>query len=325
MAVKVAFSQTSNNLKTIVMENRRIRAILMPELGAKLWQLHHKPTETDFLWHNPQLEPQLVGPDSVYDDVFFGGWDELYPNDEAEVIGGKLFPDHGEIWLLPWKHEIVKSDSEEAVLHLWVDTVTSQSRVEKWITLRADEAKLRFTHKITNLGTQPQPFLWKLHAAMRVDEHSRIDLPAESVYIEDFGDPRTGRTKMQYEWPMADGHDMRKVPDAASGISEFQYATKMKNGWCALTHTKEKLSFGLSYDREVLPSCWLFASYGGWQDINAVVLEPCTGFPVSVPEGIKNKTHQTLMPGQALQCNIVASVREGLTKVEHIDTDGEMT
>lgn len=324
MTVKVGFSQTSNKLKTIVIENESLRAIVMPELGAKLWQLHYKSSGTDLLWHNPKLEPQWVAQNSVYDDVFFGGWDELYPNDEAEVIEGKAFPDHGEIWSMPWEYDVVKSDSDEVVLHLWVDTPIGQSRVEKWITLRSDEAKLRFTHKITNLSSKPQPFLWKLHAAVRVDEHSRIDLPAESVYIEDFGEPRTGKTKMEYRWPFAEGHDMRKVPVASSGIAEFQYATEMKDGWCALTHTKERLSFGLAYDGSVLPSCWLFASYGGWQDINAVVLEPCTGYPVSVPAGIENQTHQTLKPGEAIQCEVIASVREGLTKVEKIDRDGNM-
>ncbi|REE57445.1 uncharacterized protein DUF5107 [Paenibacillus taihuensis] len=319
-----------NDVRTVVIENEKLRVIVMPDLGAKIWQITFKPRGKDFLWQHPRIKPRKVGLHTNYDDHFFGGWDELYPNDMAESINEEMLPDHGEIWTLQWQYAIERADDEAVTLHMWVETPITASRLSKRITLRAGESKLRFQHTITNLGRRPQPYLWKLHAAMAADEHSRIDLPARNMMVEGFGSPRTGRTNFTYEWPFAEDdqggkHDMRQALSSESGVSEFQYATDMKAGWCALTHTLEGIGFGLSYDNEVLPSCWLFASYGGWRELQTVVLEPCTGYPVGLQDGIDRGTHRILEPRETVSCSIVASIYEGLSAVDNIDADGDVT
>ncbi|MBM7564026.1 DUF4432 family protein [Paenibacillus sacheonensis] len=330
MGVKVDTNWTYNEIRTVVMENEKLRVVVMPELGAKIWQIVYKPRDKELLWHHPRMTPRKLQLHASYDDHFFGGWDELYPNDETESIGGETFPDHGEIWTLPWHCAIERSDEQEAVLRLWVETPISATRIVKTITLRAGEAKLRFRHAIENKGRRPQPYLWKLHAAMSANESYRIDLPAEEVRMESFGSPRTGRTSYDYAWPYAEGadgslHDMRQVLPFGSGVSEFQYATKMRAGWCALTDTKDGIGFGLSYDREALPSCWIFASYGGWRELQTVVLEPCTGYPAGLADGVERGTHKTLEPGQTALFDIVATVYDGYRAVEGIDGDGNVT
>lgn len=330
MTVIVDTDWTYRDIRTVILENELIRIVIMPDLGAKIWQITYKPRGKDLLWQNPRLRPQRLPFHTVYDDQFFGGWDELFPNDLPEKIGEETYPDHGEIWTLPWRYAVEKSEPEEAVLKLWTETPISNCRVEKTISLRQGEAKIRFRHRIANNGTGTLPYMWKLHAAMAVDEHSRIDLPAANVYMEHFGDTRVGATGQTYAWPYAlDGegnrHDMRNVLPASSGRSEFQYATDTTEGWCALTHTKDKIGFALAYDREVLPHCWLFASYGGWRGLNTVILEPCSGYPVSVNEGVAQGTHRTLAAGEEIACDIVASVFEGLSSVESVDADGNVS
>jgi hypothetical protein len=330
MTVTVDLNWTYNDIRTVVLENNLLRVVVMPDLGAKIWQITYKPRGKDLLWHHPRLKPRKLGLHAAYDDNFFGGWDELYPNDEAELIGDEMFPDHGEIWTLPWSYALEHADTESVTLHMWVETPISASRLSKRITLRAGEAKLRFQHTITNLGRKPQPFLWKLHAALKADEFSRIDLPAQTMMMESFGSPRTGKTLYEYEWPYsADNngslHDMRKVLPMGAGVSEFQYAPDMKAGWCALTHTKEEIGFGLSYDSQVLPSCWLFASYGGWRELHTVVLEPCTGYPSRIKDGLEGGTHQILQPGETVTCAIIATIFEGLTSVGNINSEGDVT
>lgn len=329
MTVKVDTNWIYQDIRTIILENDLLRVVIMPDLGAKLWQITYKPRGKDLLWQNPRLSPRKLPFHATYDDQFFGGWDELYPNDERELINGETYPDHGEIWTLPWNYSVENANTKEATIHLWVETPISCSRVDKWITLREGEAKLRFRHEIVNSGTQPLPYLWKLHAAVAVDEHSRIDLPAEHVYVEHFGQTRIGKNGVTYTWPFAEDdqgnvHDMRKVMSADSGIAEFQYATDMKAGWCAVTNQQDRVGIGLAYDAEVLPSCWLFATYGGWRNLNTVVLEPCTGYPVSVNQGLEQGTHRILQSGESIRCEVIATVFEGLDSVESIDADGNV-
>lgn len=329
MNVKVSTDWSFNGMQTILLENERLRVVIIPELGAKIWELIYKPKYRNLLWQHPRLKPRPLPFHSVYDDVFFGGWDELYPNDTAETINGEQEPDHGEIWTLPWEFALVKASEEEVTVHLWVDTAVHDSRMEKWITLRRGEAKLRFRHRLTNRGNQDMPFLWKLHAAVAVNEHSRIDLGAKTMYIEDFGPTRIGRTGVQYEWPYAiddQGNqvDMRRVLPESSGINEFQYGTELTGGWCAVTDTAARVGMGIAFDLAVFPSCWTFATYGGWRNLNTVILEPCTGYPVSVNDGIAANTHQTLKAGQTIETEVTAVAYEGLTAVSSIDLDGNV-
>ena len=147
------------------------------------------------------------------------------------------------------------------------------------------------------------------------------------MYPEDFGPPRTGRTGVSYKWPYLTGddgerHDMRRALPVTAQVNEFQYGTELSADWCALTDTRADVGFGLAFDARVLPSCWLFATYGGWRNLHTVVLEPCTGHPISVSEGVARGTHQILGAGQSIRCDVVAVVYEGISAVESIDLDG---
>ncbi|WP_123040420.1 DUF4432 family protein [Cohnella candidum] len=330
MSARVDTDWTYRGIRTVMLENEWLKVVLMPELGAKIWQITYKPRGRELLWNHPRIKPRPLPFHSVYDDQFFGGWDELFPNDMPETIGEEAYPDHGEIWTLPWEFAVEKSGPGEAVVRLWTETPISHCRVEKTVALRAGEAKLRFRHRIENNGGKDMPFLWKLHAAMEVDGQTRIDLPDAKVYVEEFGAPRIGKTGISYDWPYAadeEGnlHDMRRALPASSGAAEFQYAIGTAEGWCAITHTQDKIGFALSYDRQRLPNCWLFASYGGWRGLNTVVLEPCTGFPVGVGEGVRQGTHQVLRPGEPFECEVVATVFEGFAGVAKVDQDGNVT
>lgn len=214
-------------------------------------------------------------------------------------------------------------------MHLWVETPICSSRVDKWITLATGEPVIRFKHRIENTGRRAFPFMWKLHAAMAVDERSRIDMGAEGMLADAFGSPRQGAVQKAYTWPYMDDeagvrHDIRRVLPADSLVSELHYATAMREGWCAVTH-KQGWGFGLAFDKEVFRSCWLFASYGGWRNLNTVIIEPCTGYPVSLQEGAGNDTHQTLGPGETLTCEVTAVVYEGFREIRGIGMDGAVT
>src|ERR1700676_4412266 len=69
-------------LEAIAMENELLRVVVLPEAGAKVWQIHYKPLAADLLWNNPLLAPARQALYASYDDTWSGGWDELFPNDE---------------------------------------------------------------------------------------------------------------------------------------------------------------------------------------------------------------------------------------------------
>jgi hypothetical protein len=72
-----------NGLRAVVLENKSLRVVVLPEAGAKVLQIRYKPLAADLLWNNPSLPPSRQPLHASYDDTWSGGWDELFPNDEG--------------------------------------------------------------------------------------------------------------------------------------------------------------------------------------------------------------------------------------------------
>jgi galactose mutarotase-like enzyme len=315
-------------LRAVVLENRLLRVIILPEAGAKIWQITYKPFDADLLWNNSRIAPARVPGNSRYDDVWSGGWDELFPNDEIALIEGESYPDHGELWTGDWSAEAF-SHGDEAGVRLRYVTPISSIEVEKTIRLRPGQARIEFHHRFTNRGRTAFPFLWKLHPAMAVSPQHRIDFPPMKVVLEPaFLGTLTDASGTE-DWPMiktgAGEVDLRRITPEEGRQLYFFYGTQMKGNWCALTNAATGLSCGLQFDSEVFPCCWLFATYGGWRSYNVAVLEPCTGYPLNF-EALKVAQRQrSLAPGETLETDVRFLVQEGLCSVGSIDASGNMS
>jgi galactose mutarotase-like enzyme len=305
-----------------------LRVVILPEAGAKIWQITYKPLDANLLWNNPRIPPARLPMNARYDDVWSGGWDELFPNDETCVIEGEGFPDHGEFWTGDWKAEAFSS-ADEVGVSLSFDTPISAIKVKKTIRLRADSAQLHFEHSFTSLGRVSFPFLWKLHPAFAVTPQHRVDFPPMQVLLEQAFPGTLGGADQPIAWPHARigsrNVDLRCIPSPEQRQLYFFYGTEIKDGWCGLTNTANGLACGLRFDPSVFASCWLFASYGGWRNYNVAVLEPCTGYPLNFDAMRSAGRHKTLPPGQTLHTEVLFSVQEGIRSIGDIDSSGTMT
>lgn len=328
-AVRVDTHWRYRNLQAIVLENRELRVVILPELGAKVWEFVHKPSDRNLLWHNPRVEPRPVPLGNSYDDNWSGGWDELFPNDEALVYNGESYPDHGEMWCQPWSWDVLQGRGE-ATVRLWRDGAVTPTRMEKRITLREGKSCLHFSHRLTNNGQTDVDFLWKLHPALAVSESCRLDIPLGRCLIPEGFRERLGESVPEFTWPIArdtQGRevDMRRIPPMTARQMDFFYGTELNEGWCALTDTDEKIGFGLAFPKDVFSTVWLFASYGGWRNLYTAILEPCTGYPLRLNEAVQSGRFSRLAPGKTLEAEVVAVAYAGLTSVTHIAPDGTVT
>ena len=330
MNVRVSTDWSYRGLSTVVLENSLLRIVVLPEVGGKIWQITYKPLDADLLWNNPRIAPAKLPMGSRYDDVWSGGWDELFPNDEVAVIEGESYPDHGELWTGQWTAEPF-SQAGLAGVRLRYVTPISSIEVEKTISLslRSNQARIEFQHGFTNRGQTNFAFLWKLHPAMAVSAESRLDFPHMKVCLEPaFPGTLAGAAEVT-DWPIvktsAGDVDLRCVTPESARQLYFFYGAKMKGNWCALTDTAKKLSCALQFDSTVFSCCWLFATYGGWRNYNVAVLEPCTGYPLNFEAMKSAGRHKTLRPGESLQTDVRFLVQEGLRSVGVIDSSGNMS
>jgi hypothetical protein len=316
-----------SDLRVVTVENDLLRVQILPQAGAKIWQITYLPLDTELLWNNPHIPPARHAIHAPYDDVWSGGWDELFPNDEQAVIRGERYPDHGELWSAAWDAESFTC-ADRAGVTLRLQTPLSSVTMEKTIELRHGSAQLHFSHRLTNHGAAPFPFLWKLHPAMRVTPQHRIDMPRMRV-IRDPDFPGTlAEAPLEFAWPHAflPGRtvDLRRVPDPRERELYFFYGTELEGGWCAVTDTAKRLACGLRFDPGIFSCCWLFSSYGGWLDYNVAVLEPCTGYPLRFADMQAAGRARELQPGAGLETNVIFTVQEGLDAVSDIDDAGRI-
>jgi hypothetical protein len=326
MAVTIDTNWHYKGFRVITLENRYLKLDIIPELGATIYNLLYKPADRNLLWHNPRIGLRSVAIGNSYDNNFRGGWDELFPNDCAEVYRGESYPDHGELWCQAWNFEITETSSKACTLHLFVNGSVTPTRMEKWITLRYDEPKIYFRHKLTNLAQWPLEYLWKFHPALQVSQHHRLDLPARSVEAAVSIRNGRGASGQCYQWPFlqSDGetHDIRKVLPPEANVAEMHYATELDQGWCALTDTSSKLGFGLHFDKDLFSSVWLFMSYGGWRGLYTVILEPSTTVPATLQEAKQRGRLASVNGLSSLETESFCVIYEGLSAVSNISSQG---
>jgi hypothetical protein len=281
----------------IRLESVHLQVDVAPSVGGRVVRVIDKRSGYDFLWHNASLPLELKHSGSEYDPNFYGGIDELLPNDLAEPIQGVQCPDHGELWTMPLTSEIVH------------DRLTLRGHLPRFgldyqreMLLRQDSPRVDFKYRICNTTTRLRQFLWKLHAAVAVTEGDRIECPAQ---IGQVVDPAWSRfkTTAPFPWPTLDGRATHIVP-ARDGTMDFFYLSNLAAGEMFWHRPSAGLKFGYEFDTRIFPYAWLFASWGGFLGHYTIILEPCTTMPMSVNEAAAKRQCTVLEPGQALETSV---------------------
>jgi galactose mutarotase-like enzyme len=320
-----------DGIGAITLSNDLMSATIVPAVGGRIVSLTHRPTGHEFLWRNGNLRLEALPAGSEYDPNFYGGIDELLPNDLPETVAGVDLPDHGELWttrldsltrhevsiktgssttvqLFPWRvtkesHPVTR-EVKSFALNLSATLPRSQLRYERWMGLAPDKPELISAYRITNESDRRQPILWKLHAALNIAPDDRILCPANAARVVDPEYTRW-KTLTPFSWPDIDGDRADMVPEK-NGTVDFLYLYDLDEGRIAWERPDAGLRFEYRFDTKIFPCAWYFASYGGFLDHYTAILEPCTTMPISVNEAAQNGTCLWLDPGEEVSTVVTA-------------------
>ncbi len=317
-----------HDLRALLLENAHLRLVVLPELGAKIYSLVDKRLDRELLWHNPRLEPRRPVFGQNFDDWWAGGWDEVFPTCDVSTYQGETYPYLGELWSLPWTWAVDRGDGPTVSVHLTRTTVIATARMERWIGVEGDAPRVRFRHRLTNVGPRPLDFVWGFHPCFAVEAGYRIDVPGRRAIVGHTSTGVFGPAGTTYRWPDAPApggpHDMRAVPPASRGWCEGHYVTDLESGWVALTDPGRQAGVGLVFPREVFPVVWCWMAYGGWRGHHHVALEPWTGWPHQLDRAVAAGRHRTLAAGASLECETLAVLYHGVRSVADIDPSGQV-
>jgi galactose mutarotase-like enzyme len=294
----IATDLERDGVPAIALRGSKLEVVVCPDAGGKILDLVHRESGANLLWRNPRVPVRATQPGHPFDDVWCGGWDELFPTDPPCELDGNSYHDHGDLWIGPWEWDI-----QEDVLYLRRYSASLPCLMERWISLERDALEVRVRYRLSNLGVRPVHYVWNVHVAHALQPGSRVQLPAQIVAAVP---PYAGRVEPG-EGDVAWSDDLGLLPGPDSGLSEYLVTHDLTEGSCAVTHPTG-LGLRLTFDRSVFPNVWLFAAYGGWRGHYFLLTEPSTGAPGSLADNVADGTATELGARESLETEVLATV-----------------
>ncbi len=339
---------TFPGLRLLVIENEVIRVTILLDKGTDVYEFLHKPSDTDFMWRSPRGvrppmmnldgKPSAVGP---FSDYYEGGWQECLPNGGRVCVYKNCEMGlHGEVWGIPWRHQVIENSPECVSVRLWCRTPRSPYLLARTMTLVSQSPVLRIEEEVTNEACEVMDLMWGHHPAFGppfLDETCMLDCSAKTVVVDaNVGEDSRLAPGQRFPWPVGktrDGGDwdVSRVTPPEYRVSEMTYLTDLEGGWYALTNRGKGVGFGLSFDTGVFRHMWLWQSLGGefgapaWGRQYVMAVEPFSSIPAILTEAMKAGTHLTLQPGEKLSTWMRAVAYESTGSVQGINDEGEIS
>jgi len=282
-----------------VLENDLLRAVLLPDKGADLHRLIHKPSGLDVLYQShwglqpPGAPPRAGSGDSEYMWNYAGGWQELFPSaNYACTYRGQPMSFHGEVAMLPWESAVVRDTPDEVAVVFSVHCRLTPFRLERKLSLRRGQATLYFDEIITNVSDAPAHFVWGQHCVLGapfLEAGCRLETPARELFTAPvLNEPQTAQLVpgQHATWPHAQLRaggtvDLRPVPGPEAHTHDGVFLTGLSGGWVAVHNPRLNLTFRLEWDPAVFKWLIVWQPYGGCEampltGVYALGIEPWT-------------------------------------------------
>jgi len=208
-----------------------------------------------------------------------------------------------------------RSRSSERALSAFIcgSKLISNFLVEKTMLLRGDSAGLRFN---TDSPIKAAILSVSLEAAPRVRRYCphRIDFRPWR-YCANRIFQALWAMRHRSSWPHATlGNTPLDLRQVLTSIPALFISFTGPPGIRLVRNHQPRQRPGLRVElrSDVLSSCWLFATHGGWRDLNVAVLEPATGYPFQMQSMIAEGRARRLGPGESLKTSVHFYAQEGL-------------
>jgi hypothetical protein len=257
--------------RPLVLESAVTRATILPSPGARVQQIEDRRSGRALLY---ERRPEEATADD-YLAATTGGWDLLFPNDEA----WRGHPDHGRAWNAVFETRRHDATSAELVLELEAPAATV---TRTYSLLAAPRCGVREEIRV-DAKAPIGHCLVASHPILAVEEGWRIELPhearelaADADYPGRFG---PGQALGPAEWAVAS-----EVPGPTPEVVEVLYVDGIERAAVASRDGRARTS--VAWERERLPYLWICIITGRFEDDGFVILEPSAARPYRLDEAI---------------------------------------
>jgi hypothetical protein len=164
--VTATAERKASGQRLLALENESIRATVLVDNGADIYELVYKPTQTDVLF-KPRWglrDRHALGASPVLEswiDAYSGGWQEILPNAGLpSIVGGATLPFFGEVAVSPWEFEVVTDDGDTTEVVLSITLVRSPLKLVRKMLIERGKASLVLSERLVNDGAVPTESTW---------------------------------------------------------------------------------------------------------------------------------------------------------------------
>jgi hypothetical protein len=266
---------------SIVGHTEKLRIELVPSRGSKVVSLINLETGKEWVFQNDEpWMPLQYGMDWGAADRM--GWDEMFPtilpcpcpNAPWQHVS---FPDHGEVWALPWEYK-----QAEDRITLWVSGVQVPYKLEKTYSLCGSSVNIDY--KVSNPTPFDFSYMWAAHNLLHVMPGTELITEShldQVTYYFSQGN-RVAHFNERAKYPIAMGNEgpvnLSVTEQKLNRHAEkYWFQGDLKDGIAGVrAPSGETLMY--SFSPEDVPYLAVWANYGAfWGEYN-VAFEPATGF-----------------------------------------------
>ncbi|TVY02184.1 hypothetical protein [Cohnella terricola] len=307
-----------------ISETSKLSVTIIPTLGSKMVSLLNKETGREWLWRSDKpLGNQGYG--SAFGDGDESGWDEMFPGINVcaypdEPWRGRIVPDHGEVWSLPWQ-----AQADNGTLRCNVQGREFPYTLDKAVSFIADDT-LRIEYTVTNLSDYPFSFLWAAHPLLRAEAGMKLRVPdgLKTIAMSYSAQTRLGNFGAKHRWPIPDLSLFRTEstrdhgapidlsvlePNEGRYAEKYYFADELAEGWAELCDpvTDEAITF--RFPTEQVPYLAVWANYGGYAGHYHFAIEPATGTMDDLAFAMSENRTSVIAPGGMYRWYLETCVR----------------
>ncbi|MEG2353160.1 MAG: DUF5107 domain-containing protein [Clostridium sp.] len=299
------FREIFKGQNSMVLENKALRVVILPEIGGKIASIYHKDKDFELLFQNKADNykvPKLYDSFECFDAA---GFDDAFPTiDKCKVNYSDkevYYPDHGEIWSSKFQ-ETIKNNK----VILTCKSKILPYKYIKIIDLMEESVKIHYN--IENLGSEKFPYIWAAHYLVNCHKDMQIIMPRNVDRVVNVqNSPKLGEVESVHSYPMTEdldgnSYDLSRVLDESSNHTEKYYTEEsVKEGSCGIYYAHKNLTYRLKYDENIFPYIGFWVTEGGFRGDYNCALEPCNGYYDSISIAKKNNKLKYLLPNESLE------------------------
>lgn len=272
----------------VIVQSGALRAVLLPEDGAKMASLTAVKEEKELLAVKVGEVYKPLAYDGDYVQAECSAFDDMFPTIDPYTPNsgehaGKTYPDHGEVCRLPYAVQI---EGDSAVF-------TASSRLfplvyEKRVSI-AESGAIQLQYTVENGGAESFPFVWAAHIMLQGEDGMTLITPFEE----------NAPTEMMFA---TKGVDQSALPKdrligyrmGTGAAYKFYYLNKIEEGYFAAKYPSGA-TLRFAYDREKLPYLGVWLNNGEFQKGYTLAPEPCT-VPFDAPDKAAARGYRSEIP-----------------------------